>query len=120
MKCPILILAAILTAMTSTSAWPADYSSQVTLKINRVFVKSVSFQSPGLPTVFATLTNQSAYRLTILIDCTFLADDIPATKARGYALNVTPGEPAYVEIGTMDYADFDSAACRVSSARPQK
>lgn len=114
----VLVAIGTLYLVMSSPAWSADYSAQVTLKINRVFVKSVSFQTPGLPTVFATLANGSAYRVTILIDCTFLSDDIPVTKAKGYALNVSPGATVYVEVATMDYADFDSATCRVSSARP--
>ena len=115
-----LCLAAASIAMVIAPAWSADYSSEVELKINRVFVKPVSFQSPGLPTIFATLINGSAYRLTILVDCTFLLDNIPVTKARGYAQNVSAGETAYVEIGTMDYAAFDSATCRISNTFRQK
>ena len=112
-----LPLAAALVATMITPAWSADYSSEVMLKINRVYAKSVSYLATGRPTVIVTLTNQSVYQLQIIaVDCAFLMDGIPVATAIGGASNLSAGSSAIEEIFTMEGVAFNSATCRVTDA----
>ena len=111
------VLPAALIAMMLTPAWGADYSSEVTLKINRIYTKSVSYLATGQPTIILTLTNRSAYPLRIIaVDCAFLMGGAPVATARGGATNVSAGASAIEEIFTREGVEFDSATCRVSGA----
>ena len=107
---------AALVAMMISPAWSADYSSEVTLKINRVYTNNDAYYSTGRPTAIVTLTNLSAYRLNITVDCAFLMDDIPVATAIGVATNVSAGSSAIEQIFTFEVVAFNSATCRVSGA----
>ena len=106
----------VLYSVTSTTAWAADYSSEVTLKINRIYTNNDKYFSTGRPTVIVTLTNRSAYRLNIRVKCAFLMDEIPVATAIGVAMNVSAGSSAIEDVFTFEVVAFDSATCRVSGA----
>ena len=112
-----MITAALITMMI-TPAWSADYSSEITLKINRVYAKSVSYLATGRPTIIVTITNRSAYPMQVIaIDCAFLMNGIPVTTALGGASNLAAGSSAIEEVYSMEGARFDSATCRVNGAQ---
>jgi len=107
-----LLIGPVLPAMAE------DYSSEVALQINQVYTEVASYSSSNYPTVIVTVTNRSAYSLRyIIVQCTFLSNGVPAITASGIIVNVPSGWPATETIQTVSNVLFDSATCRVSSAR---
>ena len=107
---------AVLLGSAGTS-WGVDYSSEVQLKINRVYAKSVRYLTTGRPTIILSLTNRSAYTLRLIgVDCAFFKDGNPVATAVGAATNLRSGGVAIETIFTMEGVAFDSASCRISDA----